>query len=335
VTHRQVALQGTLALVGLVAAYFTWQRGAELAPGEVFVVDVGKKDLASVRFDDQEKSTWVELVPMSDGNGNFTSVRVSAQEKPAAAKDQAPTKIPERLLRGSEAADKLFASFAPWRASRGLGVLAPAKLKDLGLDTSKKRIALRLRGGERTFAIAPAPPGGSDPYLRDQGTGQVYLVSRSFISDFQSASSMLVERRLHGFKIEEADRLVVQRGSIKKELVVSRGDDGVRFSPVKSPDKPDSAFKTWHNRAFSMWPLDVLGKDEMPAEGSPKPELRIDYSQRGRPLGFVELAKVAAVSSSTEGSKDALYARSEQSLGWFKLGADAQSLLGDAEGLLK
>jgi hypothetical protein len=335
VTIRQVALQGTLASAGLLAAYFTWQRGVELAPGEVFVVDIAKNDLASVRFEDQEKSTWVELGRMSDAGNTFTSVRLSAQDKPAAGKEQAPSKIPERLLRGSEAADRLFASFAPWRASRGLGVLDPAKLKDLGLDSAKKRITLRLRSGERTFAIAPAPPGGIDPYLRDEASGQVYLVARSFISDFQSAPSLLVERHLHGFKIEEADRLAIARGGSKWEFLVTRADDGVRLSPIKSPDKPDTALATWHSRAFSLWPVEVLGKDETPAEGTPQPELRIDYTLRGRPLGFFEVAKVAARSSGAEGAKDTLFARSEQALGWQRLGTDAQSLLSDLDGLLR
>lgn len=337
-TNRQVALQGTLALAGLCAAYFTWQRGVELAPGEVFVVDVGKNDLSQVRFDDREKpdkATWVELIRAADETGSFTQVHLSAQEKPAPGKEQAPIKVPERLVRGSDSADKLFASFAPWRASRGLGVLDAARLKDLGLDAPKKQLTLTLRNGKRSFAIAPAPPGGSEPYLRDEASGQVYVVSRSFLSDFQTASSLLVERHLHGFKVEDADRVSIQRGAKKKDFLVSRGEDGVRLSPLATPDKPDSAAKTWHDRAFALWPMDVLGKDEAPAEGAPQVDLRIDYSKRGRQLGFVEVAKVPAVTTGSEGAKDTLFARSERTLGWFKLASDAQSLLGDADGLLR
>lgn len=334
-TYRQVALQGTLALAGLCAAYFTWQRGAELAPDEVLVVDAGKNDVVAVRFDDNEKSTWVELGKMADEGGSFTFVRLSAQEKPATGKDQPATKIPERLVRGSDAAEKLLGSFAPLRASRSLGVLDRARLKDLGLDATQKHVTLSLRNGKRSFAIAPAPPGGSEPYLRDEASGQVFLVSRSLLSDFQGASSMLVERHLHGFKIDEADRLMLQRGSTKKEFVVTRGEDGVRVAPLKSPDKPDSALKAWGDRAFGLWPVDVLGKDETPADGAPQVDLRIEYSLRGRTLGFVEIGKVAAVTSGKDGAKDILLARSEQTLGWFKLGSDAHSVLSDAEGFLK
>jgi hypothetical protein len=343
-TYRQVAVQGALALVALVAAYFTWQRDAELAPGEVVVVDVSKGELVGVRFEDQEKSTWVELGRTTDDNGAFISVHLSPQEetkKPAGAKEPAAasSKTPDRVVRGSEAAEKLFASFAPLRASRSLGVLAADKLKDLGLASSQKRITLTLRNGKRTFAIAPAPPGGAEPYLRDEQDGRVYVVGRSFLSDFASATSLLVERRAHAFRLEDADRMVVTRGTVRREFLISKSEDGVRLAPAGAPDKPDAAVKTWHDRIFAVWPVEVLGKDEAPAEGAPQLDLRIDYSARGHRLGFVEIAKVPAVSSSVEqdakDAKDTLYARSERSLGWFKLSADAHSLLSEAQGILR
>jgi hypothetical protein len=115
--------------------------------------------------------------------------------------------------------------------------------------------------------------------------------------------------------------------------VVSHGENGVILAPAASPNKADSAFKTWHDRAFSAWPVEVLGKDEVPAEGAPQVELRIDYSARGRRLGFLELAKGAAVASNTESAKAPLFARSEHTLGWLKLSVD--TLLSDAQPLLR
>jgi hypothetical protein len=341
-TYRQVAVQGGLALVALVAAYFTWQREAELAPGEVVVVDINKGELTSVRFEDLERSTWVELGRASDEGEPFVSVHLSPQDepkKPTGAKEPtiAVNKIPDRIVRGSDAAEKLFASFAPLRASRGLGVLSPDKLKDLGLATPKRRITLNLRNGKRTFGIAPAPPGGAEPYLRDELDGRVYVVGRSMLSDFGSATSLLVERHAHAFRLEEADRMIVTLGKIRREFLISKGEDGVRLAPPGAPDKPDSAAKTWHDRVFSVWPIEVLGKDEVPAEGSPQLELHVDYSARGRRLGFTEIAKATTMSSSGESEKDVkdtLYARSERSLGWFKLSSDAATMLSDAEKIL-
>jgi hypothetical protein len=332
-TFRQVATQGGLALAALVAAYLTWQRSPELAPDEVVVVDAAKNDVVSVRFDDQEKHTWVELSTSTDDAGPFINVRLGPQEQPMPDKDAAPKKTPERLVRGSDAADKLFASLAPLRATRSLGVLSADKLKDLGIDAAKKSLGLALRNGKRSFSLTAAPAGGSEPYLRDEQSGQVYLVARSIFSDFQAAASILPERRVHAFKLDEADRVTVTMGAVRREFVVSHGDHGVLLAAASSPTKPDSAFKTWHDRAFGVWPLEVLGKDEVPAEGSPQVELRLDYSARGRRLGFLEIAKVATVASNAEGAKVPLFARSEHTLGWLKLSVD--NLLSDAQPLLR
>jgi hypothetical protein len=344
-TFRQVAVQGGLALGALALAYITWQRSPELAADEVFVVDVGKNDLVSARFDDQEKSTWVELGRSSDESGAFTSVRLGPQEPSSKAPDNSPKidgktvakadakKIPERLVRGSDAADKLLERFAPLRASRGLGLLPAAKLKDLGLDQAKKQITLVLRNGQRKFTMAPAPAGGSDPYLRDEQSGQVFLVNRALLSDFQAAASLLVERHAHAFRLEEADRMAISQGTTRREFLISRGEGSVRLSPASAPDKPDSAFKTWHDRVFAAWPVEVLGKDETPIEGAPQVDLRIEYSVRGRKLGFIEIAKAADLATPSEGAKPPLFARSERTLGWFKLAGD--SLLADGLALLR
>jgi len=367
-TVRQVLVQAGLAAAALVAAYFTWQRGPELAPGEAIALDIAKNDLSSARFDDEEKNTWVELARSSDENGSFITVLLGPQDKPsskpkspdklkapdkadakttAKADTKADAKVPEqaetktadktpaRLVRGSAAAEKLFASFTPLRANRSLGVLGPEKLKELGLDAPKKRITLTLRTGKRVFAIVPAPPGGTLPYLRDEASGQVYVVARSFLSDFQAAASVLVERKAHGFRLEEADRVQVSRGDVKREFVVMRSDHSLQLAPANAPDKPDAGFKTWHDKVFSLWPTEVLGKGEVPAEGTPEVALRLDYSMRGRRLGWLEIGKVPAVTSSADGGKDVLYARHERSLGWVKLGTHAQNVLADAQAFFK
>jgi hypothetical protein len=367
-TVRQVLVQAGLAVAALVTAYFTWQRGPELAPDEAFALDIAKNDLSSARFDDEEKHTWVELGRSSDENGSFITVRLGPQDKPgskpkapdkhkapdktgaktpaetgaktpgetdAKTPDEAEAKTPVRLVRGSAAAEKLFASFTPLRANRSLGVLAPQKLKELGLDAPKQRITLTLRSGKRVFAIVPAPPGGTLPYLRDEASGQVYVVARSFLSDFQTASSLLVERKAHGFRIEDADRIAITRGNVKREYVVVRSDHGVQMAPANAPDKPDAGFKTWHDKVFSLWPVEVLGQGEVPAEGTPEVALRLNYSMRGSRLGWLEIGKVPAVASSAEAGKDVLFARDERSLGWVKLGTSAQNVLTDAQSLIK
>ena len=124
---RGAAIQGGLAALGLVAAYTTWQRAPERAPGEATVVDAAKSDITKVRFDDGAR--WVELEPKPAGDeegGIAIWMRLSAQPSPAPA--------PERYVRGNAGAERLLDKLAPLHATRALGVLPAAKLMELGLD---------------------------------------------------------------------------------------------------------------------------------------------------------------------------------------------------------
>jgi len=340
VTGKGVALQGGLALVGLVAAYLTWQRQPELQAGEVFVLDITKNELGKLRFEDEEAKTWAEMQTEHDDNGSFVALRLSRRELPASktpAPASAPTadkSTPERLLRGSEAAKTLYERFAPLRATRALGVLDAGKLKDLGLAAAKKHITVSTRSGQRVFDIAPAPLGGSDPYLRDQTDGRVFVISRSILNDFQAAATSLVEHHLHNFRLEDADRVTMTAGATKKEFRVARSADGhgAEIAEAATPDKPDATARAWQERVFGLWPSESLGKDETPAEGEPLTKLRIEYFTRGRSLGWVVVAEapgspMESVSSTAAARKKTFYAKSEYTLGWDKLAGDSDSLV--------
>ncbi len=54
---------------------------------------------------------------------------------------------------------------------------------------------------------------------------------------------------------------------------------------------------------------DVLGKDELPPHGEPKIMLRIDYAMKGKPKGWLELAK-------GQGALLNVYGRSVNTAGW-------------------
>jgi hypothetical protein len=337
---RAVGVQGGLALAGLLSAYFTWQRQPELAAGEVFVLDIPRSDLERVRYEDQELKSWSELVRDKDESGTFVDVHMSGSDASGIAMPSGhpsvPIKVPERTVRGNEAANHLFEKLAPLRAARALGTLDAGKLKDLGLDTTKKHIEVVARGTRRRFAVAPAPPGGTDPYVRDEQDGRVYIIARSILSDLQSASVNLVERRLHSFPIEEIDKVVVSAGGKKKEFRASRIDQlpGIRLAAPGS-DKFDETAKNWHDRVWNLFPSEVMGRGESPTAGAPKAIVKVEYFSRGHALGWVELARDApANESSAQPAAGAVsYARSEFSLGWMKMPADAGALITEGEGL--
>lgn len=336
--------QIVLAAAGLLLAYLTWQRRPDLAVGESIVVDLAKSDLQLIRFADEERKSWVELTREPGHDGPFVAVKVSGTKVEGGALPPGhPTiqmNVPDRQARGSANAKRVFEAFAPLKASRALGVLDDKALKELGLDATKKTIEVRASGVSRRFKIAPAPPGGNDPYLRDERDGKVYVVSRSILSDLQSASVNLIERKLHDFRIEDADRLAVTRGARKKEFVLSRVPNaiGVRFAPAAAPDKFDETVKNWHERIWKLFPSEVLGKDEPiapPRDG--QPGLRLEYSARGSRLGWLDLipgSPQGEQSTAAPAGEQYPYARSEFTLGWFKLPAADMALLSEVDSIL-
>jgi hypothetical protein len=349
-SSRSVIIQGALAMLAMLFAYATWQREPELITGEVFVLELTKNDLQKVRFEDQEAKTWNELSKDRDSTGTFVTLRLSGYDNTSssmpAGHPGVVLKMPERLVRGSETAQRLFDKFAPLRGKRALGVLDAGKAKELGLDTSKKFLEVTARGVKRRFAIAPAPPGGSDPYIKDVQDNRVYVLDRPILTDLQAASTNLIDRRLHAFKIEELDRVVLTGGAKRKEFVASRIEEfpGIRLAPKETPDKPDATIKNWHDRIFGLFPTEVLGKGETPASGAPNVTLKLEYFSRGRLIGWAELARTKppapppASSASTTPPppppSPEVLVRSEHTLGWYRVTSDSNNLLTEGENLV-
>lgn len=326
---RGAAIQGGLAALGLVAAYVTWQREPERAPGEVVVIDAGKDDVTMIRYEDGAK--WVEMIPKREDDGPAVWLHISA--KP----DGKPRPIPERLVRGNEGARKLLDRFTPLHATRALGTLDAAKLKELGLDAPKKKLTITVRGAVRTFGVGTSPFGVSDPYVKDEKDGRVYVLGGGLLGDLDGASTRLVDRTLHTFKPAEYDALTVTASGKTRELVTIGAEQplNVKLASKKTPTKADDLAKNWHDKVWRLVVTDLLGKDELPSTGTPTVALRIDYQSHGKARGFLELGRVApappTIASMPPQTTPDIFARTEHTPGWAKVPATADELIKEAD----
>ncbi len=323
---RGAAIQGGLALVTLTAAYATWQRQPEHSAAEAVVLEASKNDLTKVRYDEGAK--WVELERKGSGSDAAIWLKFSAKE-------DAKPPVPERLVRGNESADKLWERFTPMRALRALGALEPAKLKELGFETAKKKVEVTARGDKRTFVIATAPTGGSAPYWKDERDGRVYVVE-SILSDLDSAQVRLVSRGLHTFKKTEFDAITVSASDKKRELVQTQPETpNAKLASKKDPNKTDEQAKNWHDKIFGASAVEVLGQGEKPAGGEPQLALKVEYFSHGKSVGFVELGRVPQVApantSAPAPTASDIYARTEHTAGWVKLPAIMEDLVKEAD----
>jgi hypothetical protein len=360
VTGRSAAIQGGLAALGLLAAHLTWQREPERGPGEATVIDGSKSDVAHIRFEDEdnilglerrteggEPVVWVHVEPKapkpppppkadaksSDGKGG-KDAKASTPPAPPAAPS-----APPRDLRGNADAVKLTDRFAPLVSPRAFGVLEGPKLKELGLDAPTRHLEVVVRGDTRKYDIGTALHAqNGEAFLRDARDGRIYLMPRQLLSELTNAKR-LVDPRLHTFESKEFDRIALTVNGKRKEYVhLGRENfqtDG--YAQAKTPDKRDDMAKNWADSVWRTFPMEVLGKGEEPKGGPPKIAFRVDYTEKGKPVGFIEVARAQAAddasSTSSSDAADNIYARSEHSVGWSRLHS-GDMLITDAEKLI-
>jgi hypothetical protein len=346
------AIQGGLAMLGLVAAYTTWQRPKETqTENDITVLEASRSSLQQVRYEDGDRfidlvkednriwltQGWLEgrfpasqpdagqviRIPLDGGvlpdggiaDGGFLERRI----------EMIPAKpTPPKTVRGNERADKLWEKFTPLYGVRSLGVLAPEKLKELGLFDTKRKLTVTVAGAPRVFEVGNPSLNIVGMYLRDTKDSAVYLLPASMLSEIEPSSQQLVDRRIHTFKMNEYDQFTIETGGEKKTYVSSNADipQTAKVAPVDTPDKLDELARNWSDKVFNrLIVTEVLGKGETPSLGEPKVELRVDYTSGGKPKGFVEIGKVGG----------SVYGRSENTPGWVGMHMGTDDVMTDAK----
>src|SRR5262245_48354265 len=236
---RGVALQGTLAAVGLLAAFFTWQREPEGQPGEIVVLDISKRALQKVRFEDAtryaelfvnpqeddklwvlvgEKAKPVPVPPVAPAAADGGVAGGADGGAPAVASVPPPMMLPPpppKELRANQNAEAVWGRLAPLKGSRALGTLDAKKLEELGFVDSPRTLKFTVDGRDQVLTLAsPKNAPWSTPYvLREDG--KVFLMVTTILPDFENAMNRLVDRRMHQFEEGDYDSITVtaEKGS--------------------------------------------------------------------------------------------------------------------------
>jgi hypothetical protein len=341
-TARGVALQGVLALVALLGAYIAWQRPAAAGASEdVVVMEAGRGDVQTLRYEDATR--WVELSRRAGSAEAGLWIRHAQKPPPsaAAAVGDAGTPVakspdgktpaglppgvtplappPEREVKASESAERLLEQFTPLKAARALGAVPADKLKEMGLEGSPRRLEVVVRGKPHAFRISSST-GPTSPYLQSEADGKVYLLRGGLVNELETASTSLVERRMHLFKPSEVDEVAVSAGNKRRVLAQSASETGqlVKVTSKQSPDKQDEFAKNWLEKIWRLAAGEVLGKGEAPPGGNPEISAKVEYLSKGKSKGFIEVGKPST-------GPDA-YARTENTVGWVKVYAPEELL---------
>ena len=90
----------------------------------------------------------------------------------------------------------------------------------------------------------------------------------------------------------------------------------------KGSKSPDGFAKNWSDKVLRLFPLELLGRGELPPSGAPVIQFKVRYFSRGdNPLGFLEVGKAGVD----------FYGRSEFTAGWVKLPAGPEELVRESQ----
>lgn len=299
-------------------ALAVWSREEKTDSGSVAErVEVwgGNADAVErVRFESPERT--VNLDAKKDGAGRYyvgvvdrTESRPAPSSSPHAPAPPAPTekRVTTRFI-GAKAADEFVQKLAPLTAVRKLGAVAANRAEEFGFDKPEGTLKVKLRGAEQALVIGGATPGGQERYARHAGSGVVYAVDGDLVQSLLAAETRLFERELHAFADSEATRIRISKGGRTRELVALPDKKGA-WADVQTPGKLDETAGNWMTKVGRLRASEYVEKPD--AALTPESQVvRIDYFDRDKSLGFVELYKLP-------GDKNAEYlARSAHSR-WF------------------
>lgn len=340
-----MAMQGGLALLGLVAAYATWQRPKETQKAErALVLSASKQSLEKLHFDDgtrfvevakvagSEPRLWVAL-GFLEGRRPVFDAGVAQVDADAGVSRMAavppPEPPPNRKVLASERADTLFARFMPFDATRALGTQPKEKLDELGLVGSERHLEVTVAGQAHQFLVSKPSHGMIGSYVQDEKSQEVYLVQSSIFSELDPASQLLVDRRLHLFKQPEFDHFSVAFEGKTVEYVQENANvpSATKVAKASQPEKPDELAKNWHDKVWNRLVVtEVLGQGELPKAGEPKVALKLVYLARGKEKGWLELGR--------DPSKG-VWARTENTASWVGVHQGAEETIQEAKHLVE
>lgn len=352
---RSAALQGALAVAGLIAAYVTWQRPDVDKDADVVVLDLSRSDLQRVRYEDGRRQ--VELTKDSQGMW-IRSVEKPPKPPPAKAAADADGGTVAAVADGHHGAyDPIAAAAGKGSEDAGTSTVGSSSVTPAPAPAPKPREYRANEAAEKLVEkFAPLRGLRALGTLPDEKLKEVGLAESERILEVVTASGT------HRFRIsndvvgagapylrsETDGRVYLVRGTmladlefatsrlVDRRLHAFREDefdavtvqvDGKERTLSRTGDKlgasadgaPDELATNWHEKVWRLMGIDVLGRGETPAAGEPVVQVKIDYRKGTRSVGFIELGQAGSD----------VFARTEHTAGWVRLHGGAEQILGE------
>ncbi len=316
---------GVHGLVFAVAAGVAWRASVAPAvtnkPLEVTLWKGKADEVKRIHYKASKRE--VELLPKSDPTGRFVMGSVTKTVEPPKPKEatgdagvakqpEVPVepKIEKELFVGVKDANELVDNLATLRAARSLGVVGADKLADFGLTGDEVgTLSVELASGTHTFAVGGRTPGGSDVYVQDKQSLDVFVLSGDTTRDVELAESRVMERELLPSDAgPEVNTVVLTQGDKKRSIIRSK-EHASFWTDESQPAEKNETLTNW------MKKFERLRVNSYPADQPQDAEVLVTADFRsvdGSVLGKIELAQQVVAPE----DKPRFLARSAQTRLW-------------------
>ena len=263
---QSLLIHGALLGLSVLSAGYVWTREEDpkaLVQAEVTVWSGKPADVTQMRYEGKTKK--VELVPKSDARGRYF-VGTIDKETPAPrvsgdAGAPEPAAAPTRTVTSFvsiDAAEKLVAEYAPLKALRGVGHIGAEREAEFGFDKPEGTIVVTLSGAEKKLTIGGTTPGGADRYVRDEGSGEVFVLRGETVRGLDSADSRLITRDLHGWKDNELQSAHIVVGDKSRDVLRTDADGKRIWADPATPTQNDETIANWITKVDRLRPNEDL-----------------------------------------------------------------------------
>ncbi|HEY6725638.1 MAG TPA: DUF4340 domain-containing protein [Polyangiaceae bacterium] len=306
---KSVGVHLALAVVAGITALSLWTKESEpeaaaTASARVQVWSGTPDQLDFVAFEGKELK--VKLEPKKDELGRWFVVhlnQVKRQPKPpedphAPPKNpHAPAAAPEgkgEWVKSSFVSVKegttLVEALAPLMALRAIGRVDKERAEEFGFDKPEGTLTVKLKGTEHKLTVGGLTPGGGDRYVRLAGSNEAYAVPGDALRGILQPDTRLLETNLHQFDIADVKRVKVTHGNKSREFLRVEGKPNAWASTDK-PLEQDETAVNWLSKVDRLRVSEYLAAQPPPL-GANALELRVEYFDAKRSLGFTELFKL-------------------------------------------
>lgn len=292
-SQRLLVHLALLAAASLGAVYM-WTRDKSAKATVVSDVTVwGGKPAEVQRIEFESKVRKIVLESKTDALGRWFEGSVEKLAPPPKPEgdagvppgDSAKPTVTEIV--SIKSGEKIAEAVAPLRAIRELGTIPNDKAADFGLAEPEGTLTLRIGSRAHKLIVGATAPGGTDRYVKDPDTGQVYAVQGDFMRDLLSGEAVLNERDLHGFEDDEIKSVRITAGGKSREAEHAGVGGAATWSDSAAPDKPDETLATWMTKVARLRPTEYVAA--LPGSPDQALFLRIDYMGKKDSIGFLEL----------------------------------------------